>query len=133
MKYLITPILLLCAIGVYADSYETGTYPPETIQQGEDFVRYVTVTDDAGHPVDISGRRYIVQFRPNPSSTQVFANFSTPVTVPSTGQFSVILHSSTTQSLGGKVGYWDAREIAPNGTIGYLWKGQLQVAPTVSR
>lgn len=134
MKRLFTIAFILFALTASAQTFAPGKRDI-TILAGEDFVRHeVFHTGTATGPVvDWTGYTFKAQFRPAAGSSTVFANFSTLVAHPTTGEIIMVIHKSTTLSLFGKSGFWDLMVTDPMGLVSYPLAGTVTVGGTITK
>jgi hypothetical protein len=100
---------------------------------GADYALYFTETDYTGGAIDITGYRYVAQYRNSPAPTgTLFATYSTAIINGPTGRLKMTLSKEQTTSLSGTSGVWDLLQIDPTGMLTYLSSGRVSVVPTVT-
>ena len=104
-----------------------------TITRGDTETLVVTITsDEAGTPVNITGRTYRAQIRLTPDSNTVKASFTCTVTSGANGQVTCVLAAADSAALPVGLGYWDLEETA-SGVVSTILAGNVTVLADVTR
>jgi hypothetical protein len=102
------------------------------IYRGDNFMHTVTIQDDQGAPVNVSGRTFTSQLRRYPDSSTVAATFTVSMTSAATGVVVFQLSDTTTASLDPGPYRYDIQQ-NNGGTITTLLSGEAIVAADVTR
>ncbi len=104
-----------------------------TITRGDTETLVITITsDDAGTPINITGRTYRSQIRSSPDSTTVKASFTCSVTHGAAGQVTCVLSATDCATLLPGIAYWDFEENA-SGVVTTILSGNVTVLADVTR
>jgi len=103
------------------------------IDQGADFSTTVTVTDDNGNAVDLTGYSCTGQIRKHYTSNTAY-DFTTSFSSPrSTGQITISLSRSTTSSIEAGRYVYDVEITSSANTRSRLVEGIATITPEVTR
>ena len=103
------------------------------ITRGDTETLVVTITsDDAGTPVNITGRTYKAQIRTQQDSTTIKASFVCTVTAGSSGQVTCVLSATDSATLSAGLYFWDLEENA-SGVVSTILSGNVTVLADVTR
>lgn len=104
-----------------------------TITRGDTETLVITLTsDDAGTPINITGRTYRAQIRSSQDSKTIKASFTCVVTSGSAGQITCTLAAADSATLLPGIAYWDLEENA-SGVITTILSGNVTVLADVTR
>lgn len=106
------------------------------IEQGATFERTITVTDEEGTPINLTGYTARMQIRPEIDSSTIFAELTTEnnliVLGETPGTISLTINASTTSSMT-REGVYDLEIISSGGKIYRLLKGLVRIDHEVTR
>lgn len=103
------------------------------ITRGDTETLVVTLTsDDAGTPINITGRTYKAQIRSSQDSRTIKASFTCVVSNGAAGQVTCTLSSTDSAALPIGLSYWDLQENA-FGVISTILSGTVTVLADVTR
>jgi hypothetical protein len=105
---------------------------PITIRTGDTEQLTVTVKDDAGVAVNITGRTYSSQIRATAASTAVLATFTCSVTNGTAGIFQCTMGTAITGALSAGQAVYDVQENA-SGVVTTLLAGPVFIVQDVTR
>lgn len=105
---------------------------PLSVKIGDTETVSVTLQDENGNPINITGRTYSAQIREKPSSASSLATFSCSVTNGAQGKFSCTISSAITSALAPVNAVWDLQENNA-GVITTLMAGDAIVSRDVTR
>lgn len=103
-----------------------------SIYRGDDFAHTLTIQDDQGDPVNVSGRTFTSQLRRYPDTTVVAATFAVSMTNAATGVVVFSLGDTVTAGLEPGPYAYDVQQ-DNGGTITTLLAGRATVAADVTR
>lgn len=105
---------------------------PITIRTGDTETISVAIQDDAGAPVNITGRTYAAQIRSTTDATSIIATFSCSIVSGAGGTLAATLSATTTAAIEPGLGVWDLQET--NGsTVTTLLAGPVTIVQDVTR
>lgn len=102
------------------------------LTRGDTETLVVTIQDDNGAAINITGRTYRAQVRSSQDSTTIKASFTCTVTNGSGGQVTCVLSAADSATLPSGQYYWDLEENA-SGVISTILAGQVTVLADVTR
>lgn len=105
-----------------------------TIVAGDSFSRSVTLKEQDGTPIDLTGYSALAQVRASASSDTVLATFTTAIDAPN-GAVTLSLDTTQTRALGSGA-VWDLQlslDASPTTATHTVIGGQVTVLPDVSR
>ena len=74
---------------------------------GDDYSLQIVILDDAGQPVDLTGRNYIAQIRADPAATNTpECAFTCTVPTPANGTVDLLAADTQTDNLSPNSAYW---------------------------
>ena len=105
-----------------------------TLRMGDTETVTVTIQDENGSAVNISGRTYAAQVRANAEDTTILATFTCTIVNAAQGILTATLSSTATRALTPGLGVWDLQETNPTGpVITTLLAGQVTIIQDVTR
>ena len=102
------------------------------ITRGDTETIVVTIQDDNGTAINITGRTYRAQIRSSQDSTTVRGSFTCTVTSGASGQVTCVLAAADSATLSPGLAYWDLEEHA-SGIISTILSGNVTVLADVTR
>jgi hypothetical protein len=106
------------------------------IQQGATFERVLTVTDNEGNPLDLTGYAARMQIRPEKDSATIYAELTTEnnlITIDGlSGKISLTINAITTSQMT-REGVYDLEIISSGGKIYRLLQGIVRIDHEVTR
>lgn len=104
------------------------------IVSGDDVSVNVVIVDDAGSPVNLTGRSYVAQIRSDPASTNTpQAAFTCTTPTPANGTIQMLLPDTESDNLSPSSTYWwSLLEVAGSVMTTLIW-GRVTVIPQVSK
>ena len=102
------------------------------IEQGSTFELLVTLKDDTGTPVDITGGVPSAQIRSSATSPDVIATFTCTLPNPDLGQILMTLSATTTSALNFTKAVYDL-ELALGSTVSRELEGNVILSKEVTR
>jgi hypothetical protein len=102
------------------------------ITRGDTETIVVTIQNDAGTAINITGRTYRAQIRSTQDSTTIKASFTCTVTSGASGQVTCVLAAADSATLTPGLAYWDLEENA-SGIISTILAGSVTVLADVTR
>lgn len=103
------------------------------LTRGDTETLVVTITsDDAGTPINITGRTYRAQIRSAQDSTTIKASFTCTVTAGASGQVTCVLSAADCATLPSGQYFWDLEENA-SGVVTTILSGNVTVTADVTR
>lgn len=103
-----------------------------TITRGDTETIVVTMTEDDGTAIDVTGRTYSSQMRTSPDSNIVSSTAVCSVTDGPAGEVTAVFPATETEDLSPGYYYWDLQENA-SGVITTVVSGTVHVLPDVTR
>lgn len=103
-----------------------------TITRGDTETLVVTIQDDAGAAINITGRTYRAQIRSSQDSTTIKASFTCTVTSGANGQVTCVLSATDSATLSSGQYFWDLEETA-SGVVSTILSGNVTVLADVTR
>jgi len=104
-----------------------------TITRGDtETVVAVLTSDEAGTPINITGRTYTSQVRSTQDSSIIAASFTCVVTNGSAGEVTCTMSAASSAELDPGYYFWDLQENA-SGVISTVLAGQVSVLADVTR
>lgn len=103
-----------------------------TITRGDTETLVVTIQDDAGSAINITGRTYRAQIRSSQDSTTIKASFTCTVTSGAGGQVTCVLSATDSATLSSGQYFWDLEETA-SGVVSTILSGNVTVLADVTR
>lgn len=104
-----------------------------TITRGDtETVVAVLTSDEAGTPINITGRTYTSQVRSAQDSSIIAASFTCTVTNGAAGEVTCVMSATASAELDPGFYFWDLQENA-SGTISTVLAGQVTVLADVTR
>ena len=103
-----------------------------TITRGDTETLVVTIEDDAGSAINITGRTYRAQIRSSQDSTTIKASFTCTVTSGANGQVTCVLSATDSATLSSGQYFWDLEETA-SGVVSTILSGNVTVLADVTR
>ena len=104
-----------------------------TIDQGSDFLHFLTVKDSTGTPKNLTGYTARASMRPTAESSTVY-NFVTGVTTPATnGKISMSLSSGVTAAIPAGTYLYDLELIGGAGSVERLIHGTVNLRREITR
>ena len=105
-----------------------------TLRMGDTESVTVTIQDENGSAVDISGRTYAAQVRANAEDTTILATFTCAIVNAAQGILTATLTSTETRALTPGLAVWDLQETNPVGpVVTTLLAGQVTIVQDVTR
>ncbi len=105
---------------------------PLNIRIGDTETVTVTLQNESGAAINITGRTYSAQIREKTSSTSALATFTCSISNALTGKFACTLSSATTTNLSPLNAVWDLQE-NNGGVITTLLAGDVVISRDVTR
>lgn len=102
------------------------------ITRGDTETLVVTIQDDNGSAINITGRTYRAQIRSSQDSTTIKASFTCTVTGGSSGQVTCVLSATDSATLSSGQYFWDLEETA-SGVVSTILSGNVTVLADVTR
>jgi len=102
------------------------------ITRGDTETIVVTIQDDNGTAINITGRTYRAQIRTSQDSTTVRGSFTCTVTSGASGQVTCVLAAADSATLTAGNYFWDLEENA-SGVISTILAGNVTVLADVTR
>jgi hypothetical protein len=103
------------------------------ITRGDTETLVVTLTsDDAGTPINITGRTYKAQIRSSQDSRTIKASFTCVVSNGAAGQVTCTLSAADCATLDSGLYFWDLEETA-SGVVTTILSGNVTVTADVTR
>lgn len=103
-----------------------------SLVRGDTLTFTLTINDDAGSPIDITGRTYTAQVRSAPDSTTVKGTFTCTVPTGTDGKVTSVLSATASALLSPGIYFYDLQENA-SGVISTLVSGNINVVADVTR
>jgi hypothetical protein len=108
-----------------------GTKANLKVDQGSDFITSITLTDDDGDPLNLSGYTGAAQIRKYYTSTNA-VNFDVDV-VANTGEVVLSITSNTTNHIVAGRYVYDVELTDSNGVVSRVLEGIVTITPGVTR
>lgn len=102
------------------------------LTRGDTETLVVTIQDDNGSAINITGRTYRAQVRSSQDSTTIKASFTCTVTSGASGQVTCVLSATDSATLPSGQYYWDLEENA-SGVVSTILAGNVTVFADVTR
>lgn len=105
---------------------------PLTVRSGDTETITLTLNDDTGTAINITGRTYAAQIRETVDAASPLATFTCTITNAAAGQVACTLSAATTAALAAGVGVWDLQETYA-GAVTTLLAGPARIEKDVTR
>lgn len=102
------------------------------IMRGDTEVFNITVTDDAGVAIDLTGDTFASQIRYNRDDSSIAASFTCVVTDAAAGKVTLTLSATSSAGLNAGPAYWDLQR-TNDGVVTTLVAGKCTVLADVTR
>lgn len=102
------------------------------IMRGDTEIFNITITDDAGAAVNLTGDVFTSQIRYNRDDTSVAASFTTSIVDPIAGQVRLTLSAASSALLTAGTAYWDLQR-NDSGVITTIVAGKCTILADVTR
>jgi hypothetical protein len=102
------------------------------ITRGDTETLVVTIEDDNGSAINITGRTYRSQIRSSQDSTTIKASLTCTVTSGANGQVTCVLSATDSATLPSGQYFWDLEETA-SGVVSTILSGNVTVLADVTR